>query len=56
MVCLCTVVVVVVTQRSGEIPLQDRVTCMSFGLWRVRFPPVLVRTARRLSYEKVVGG
>ena len=26
-------------------------TCLVFGLWRVRFPPVLVRTGRRLPVQ-----
>ena len=33
MVCLCTVVVVVVTlvfSQESQLPLQDRVTCMSY--------------------------
>jgi len=28
----------------------------AFGLWRVRFPPVLVRTARRLPVDTRVRG
>ena len=46
----CVLCVPVQALQEYGYPARPR-PVLDFGLWRVRFPPVLVRTARRLPVE-----